>query len=87
MKCTYSNDPHFLKALHTYWFRYLLAERRPMLNIRIKEIIDEQTKKIIIRHHTYLQEAMAVPITRRDLLESRPLNVFLQQLPIELANG
>jgi hypothetical protein len=58
-----------------------------MLNIRINEIIEDQTKKIIIRHHTYLQEAMAVPITRRDLLESRPLNVFLQQLPIELANG
>jgi hypothetical protein len=57
-----------------------------MLNIRINEIIEDQTK-IIIRHHTYLQEAMAVPITRRDLLESRPLNVFLQQLPIELANG
>jgi hypothetical protein len=48
MECTYSNDPHFLKALHTYWFRYLLAERRPMLNIRIKEIIEEQTKK---NHH------------------------------------
>jgi hypothetical protein len=45
MECTYSNDPHFLKALHTYWFRYLLAERRPMLNIRIKEIIEEQTKQ------------------------------------------